>query len=374
MIWSHFDADELSMLPETVGFLNRNFGVSGADPVWSEEYFKWKLGNSNPTGSGHLSLALSEGDVVGTMSITKKRLLIDGRLVIAGEIGDSYSSPAIRRRGKPLDLIAYDSNPNSYLNKSVFGRLAAEIRMRAESNGIEIIYGTPNSNAYPGWTKKLGYFEIEQQNFTYYVKPTSKGLVQQYPKLSSLKSILNPLEQIATSILKKTFRLSSNRCTFEPGCPSYDEIDQLWESNKPLTGLNFVQDADYWRHRYIDRPGVEYLFFNVRKDGQLCGILVARCYVTFDLKKVVSVTEWMIGKEVSLNWLLSEISYYFSDYKADLISIYADRNLVKPERLVKNLFFPRVSVPVIYSNSQSSKQLLLSKGPFNFYLGNTDAV
>jgi hypothetical protein len=374
MIWSHYDADQLSMLPETVSFLNRNFGVEGADSVWSEEYFKWKLGNSNPAGSGHLSIALCEGEVVGTMSITRKRLLIDGKFVVAGEIGDSYSSPAIRRRGKPFDLISYDSNPNSYLNKSVFGRLAAETQLRAEANGIEIIYGTPNANAYPGWTKKLGYFEIDQQDFTYYVRPGAEGIVRQYPKLSGMKSILVPLDKMVTSVLKNCFRINNNRCLFEPVRPSYEKIDELWESTKPLSGFNFVRDASYWKHRYVDRPSVEYTFFSIIRDDQLCGILVARSYISFDLKKIVSVTEWMINSEVSLNWLLAELTYYFREHNADLISVYADKNVIKPGRLIKNLFFPRVSVPVIYSNSKTSRELQSNKGDFNLYLGNTDAV
>lgn len=362
------------MLPQAVSFINRNFGVEGADPIWSEEYFKWKLGNSNPAGPGHLSLAFSEGEVVGTMSITRKRLLIDGKLVVAGEIGDSYSSPAIRRRGKPFDLVSYDSNPNSYLNKSVFGRLAAEVQLRAEANGIEIIYGTPNANAFPGWTKKLGYFEIDQQDFTYYVRPGAEGIVRQYPKLSGMKSILVPLDKIVTSVIKNCFRINNNRCLFEPVRPSYEKIDELWESTKPLSGFNFIRDASYWKHRYVDRPSVEYIFFSIIRDNQLCGIVVARSYISFDLKKIISLTEWMINSEISLNWLLAELTYYFCDHNADIISIYADKNVIKPGVLMKNLFFPRVRIPVVYSNSIRAKELQSDGCNFNFYLGNTDAV
>ena len=374
MIWRHYDDDLLSMLPETVSFLNRTFGVPGADSVWSEEYFKWKLGNSNPAGSGHLSIALCEGEVVGTMSITRKRLLIDGKLVVAGEIGDSFSSPAVRRRGKPFDLISLDSNPNSYLNKSVFGRLATEVQLRAEANGIEIIYGTPNSNAYPGWTNKLGYFEIDQQDFTYYVRPRAEGIVRQYPKFSGIKRLLVPLDNFVTSVIKNCYSINNNRCIFDPVRPSCEKIDELWENTKPLSGFNFVRDASYWKHRYVDRPSVEYIYFSIIRDNQLCGIVVARSYVSLDLKKTISVTEWMINSEVPLNWLLAELMYYFCDHNAEIISIYADKNVIKPVVLIKNLFFPRVSIPVIYSNSIRAKELQSYGCSFNFYLGNTDAV
>lgn len=373
MIWSHFDADQLSNLPETVSFLNRNFGVEGTDLVWSEEYFKWKLGNSNPSGAGHLSIALCDGEVVGTMSITRKRVLIDGKLVVVGEIGDSYTSPAIRRRGRPVDLISYDSNPNSYINKSVFGRLASETKLRAEANGIEIIYGTPNENAFPGWTKKLGYFEIDQQNFTYYVRPGAEGIVRQYPKLSSIRSILVPLDKMVTSLLKNCYRINNNYL-FEAVRPSFEEIDELWRCILPLSGFTFVRDAKYWKHRYVDRPSVDYTFFSIIRDDELCGILVARSYIAFDLKKIVSVAEWMVKSQVPLNWLFAELTYYFNEQNPCLISIYADKNVVKPDMLIKNLFFPRASVPIIYSDSVRSRELQMNMGDFNFFLGNTDAV
>ena len=60
----------------------------------------------------------------------------------------------------PLSKSNEYSDENNYINKSIFGRLAFESQKRAENKGIELIFGTPNKNAYPGWIKRLNYSEI----------------------------------------------------------------------------------------------------------------------------------------------------------------------------------------------------------------------
>ena len=50
----------------------------------------------------------------------------------------------------------FSDNPNAYVNKSPFGRLAYEITKAAISDGINFLYGTPNTKAFPGWVNKLG--------------------------------------------------------------------------------------------------------------------------------------------------------------------------------------------------------------------------
>ena len=170
--WHYLEDDNLKYLDQSVLFLNSEFPSSLGELFWSTDYFKWKLTNINPAGAGFMSIALANESIVGTTTLTLKRILINGKEILGGEIGDCYSSISIRRKGVPLKISNFDTNPEAYINKSVFGRLAHETRLRAEKIGVSFIYGTPNSNAYPGWINNLGYTQVQNINICNYSRPT----------------------------------------------------------------------------------------------------------------------------------------------------------------------------------------------------------
>ena len=99
--WVSVNGDDLRLINKAAAFLEREFRAADADPIWSVEYFQWKLGPSNPAGRGYLSLAILDDEVVGVVSLTKKRLLINGRHVVGGEVGDTYTSARVRRGSQP---------------------------------------------------------------------------------------------------------------------------------------------------------------------------------------------------------------------------------------------------------------------------------
>ena len=65
---------------------------------------RWKLSSINPAGKGSLAFAKIGDKVVGTVSLSKKKVLIDGVEVIVGVIGDTYSSAEIRRFARESDI------------------------------------------------------------------------------------------------------------------------------------------------------------------------------------------------------------------------------------------------------------------------------
>ena len=100
-------------------------------PECTPEIFKWKLGPSNPAGQGFLSVAMSNGLVIGAASGTKKIIIEDGKLISAIEIGDTFTHPDFRKKGKCITPPSDSAVEGEYFAISVFGRLVSETIMRS---------------------------------------------------------------------------------------------------------------------------------------------------------------------------------------------------------------------------------------------------
>jgi len=373
--WLVVDDDELKMVDKAVYFLQKEFCPAGADPMWSAEYFRWKLGTINPAGKGYISLAMLGGRVVGTVSLTKKRLLIDGNGCIGGEVGDTYSSAAIRHQGRAINVSPDDPDPNSYINKSIFGRLASGVRKRAEADGISIIYGLPNSNAYPGWVNRLGYFDYKGYINQSFSRPTSKSVTRKYPSLSFLSNLLCAIENHSMALQKIIYsRGLCQNLNFENNVPSADELDELWIRLKPDKGLSLIRDASYWRHRYLEHPIARYAFFSIRKRGCLVGVIIARLFFVSGGKRVVSIAEWMNDEGIPFGYVLSVVMNYYRDSGVEVFNLWTGKSTQAGKVAARSLFFPRNRVPIIFADTPQGRSLQTMAANFKFYIGSSDNV
>lgn len=373
--WVTVNDDNLNLVDKMSDFLQSEFCPPTADQMWSPEYFRWKLGSPNPAGNGFVSLAMIDEQVVGCISITKKRLLVNGKEYLGAEIGDSYSSAVIRRRGRPLHLSSFDSDPKSYINRSIFGRLASEVRARAEDDGVSIIYGTPNKNAYPGWTKRLGYYDLVNYYNKTFFRPTSKFLVRKYPLLKFIKPILRGTE-ISWEIIQKHIynQFQNKNLTYEICAPTEDELNDLWLHLKPACGFSLIRDASYWRHRYLEHPIAKYNYFSIREKNSLVGIVVTRLHMIEDNKCYVSITEWMIKEHIQFGYILSMILEYYRNSGVDVFNYWADKSSEEARAAGKNLFVTRGKKPIIVADSPDGQLLLSMSSGIQFYIGSSDAV
>ena len=375
--WSVVDDDELRMTDKAAEFLQGEFCPPGADPMWSSEFFRWKLGATNPAGKGYLSLAMLDDRVIGTILIVKKRLLINGNECIGGEVQDAYSAAAIRRNGRCINLSKKDSNPNSYINKSIFGRLTADVRDRAEADGILILYATPakqNSNSYPGFVKKLGFFDCKGFQVESFSRPTLKLVTQKYPVLSFLSAPLRNIETFSISLQKNIYmRGLCKSFTSDISVPSADELDELWIRLRPVKGFSLIRDASYWRHRYLEHPIAQYTFFNIRERGHLVGIIVARLFLAGGGKRVVSIAEWMVDGQIPFGYVLSEILNYYKDSGVDIFNLWAERPIQK-KAVARSLFLSSGGVHVILADTPVARSLQTTAAINSFYLGSSDNV
>lgn len=374
MIWVPVNCDDLQLIDKAVVFLQQEFHPAGASPLWSVEYFQWKLGVSNPAGAGYVSLAMLDDKVVGIVSLTRKRLLVSGRLVAGGEVGDSYSSARARRGVHPNSLSVLDPNPASFVNLSIFGRLASDVRARAQADGVEVIYGTPNANAYPGWTKRLGYFDFQGYSNYSFSRPTSREFIKRYPALAFGKHVIRFGEYVLIKAHAALSRKINRHLVFEPLQLDEKEIEALWERVKPSFGFSLVRDGAYWRHRYFDHPLAKYFIFGVRCKGGLVAICAVRLSTIGDGKTVLHIVEWMAEKEVPFSFLLTQILDFYKGWEIDSFNLWASAVGQEANAAQLSLFVKRNRVPIIFADSIVGREISALKNKFYFYLGSVDAV
>jgi hypothetical protein len=375
LTWTPVNDDELRMADKLAYFLQGEFCPPGADPIWSAEYFRWKLGPGNPAGRGHASLAVMGDRIVGSVTLTRKRMLIDGKECIGGEVGDTYSSAGFRRSSRPAGLSPDDPDPGSYVNKSIFGRLASDVRRRAEADGVTAIFGTPNRNAYPGWVGKLGYYDLAGYRNLLFTRPAAGMVARRHPSLAPVGRLLEGLERSSLAAQALVYRTCLCRhLAFQDGPPAARELDELWARLKPGRGFSLLRDAAYWRHRYLEHPLARYTFFSIREEGRLAGVAVARLYSIGNGRRAVAVAEWMISEGVPFGYVLSSILNYFKGAGADVFAFWAGRSTREARAAAGNLFFSRHRIPIVFTDSSGVRVAPDAPGEFRFYLGSSDNV
>jgi len=372
--WRSVSDDSLKRIGDVTTFLHEEFTQAGADQLWSEEYFRWKLGDSNPAGNGYLSYALFDNKIVGTASLTKKRAIYNGEECLVGEVGDTYTSSSIIRRGQSEKLSNLEPDPKHYVNKSIFGRLISETTNRAIQDGVSIIYGTPNKNSFPGYTKRLNFLEFKNYDNTTYYRPSGRLLMNEYPLLRIVEFIIRPLEQVLISMQNLLYKkILGIGIDFSIETPKKKEIDELWYRVKPDIGFSLIRDFQYWNHRFVDHPLAEYQFFSFYRNGVLIAIVVARIFSSREDKKALSLVEWMADKSVSLSYLFSEVINYFKKSDIDHYYLWVPNKGHKAIAAKNNIFLLKRSAPIIFFDNKAAREIC-SSNRFDFYLGSSDAI
>jgi len=372
--WVPVNGDDLQLMDKAVAFLQGEFCPADADPVWSVEYFRWKLGPGNPAGAGYVSLAMLDDKVVGIVSLTRKRLLVNGKPVAGGEVGDTYTSARVRRGARPAMPSTLDPDPASFVNRSIFGRLASDARARAESDGIRVIYGTPNANAYPGWTKRLGYFDFQAYANQSFSRPTWRMFIKRYPGLALAKSVIRASENALISVHAALSRAANGGLVFGLQSPGEEEIEALWERVKPSEGFSLVRDGEYWRHRYLEHPLARYILFSVRRQEVLVGVVAIRLAAIAGGKPVLSIVEWMAEEDIPFGFLLPQILDTCKGWEIDSFNFWTNAAGQEAKSALQSLFVRRGRVPIIFGDTVEGRKVGMMKNSVYFYLGSADAA
>jgi hypothetical protein len=373
--WSTVNDDGASIWADPAAEFLQGFLSSDADTVWSPELFRWKLGPNNPAGQGYLSLAVVDDKVIATTSITPKRLWLDGNVVVGGEIGDTYTAEQFRSRGAPAELYAGDNDPEAYVNKSVFGRLVSETRRRAESDGLQLIYGTPNQNSMPGYIKRLDFFHFNSTRCKSFVRFRAEGLLQRKPGLRSARFAFIGLDKLFSSMLGAFAGASSIGSKIDTAYPSVDDIDGLWARLKSEFNFTLVRDAAWFRFRYLEHPNAQYQFVTLRRRNQLDGFMIFLRLRDMSGNRVLAVADWLVRPQDKSGFarLLAEgINLFSKDIQS--IHLWAVEGTEFAASLPRCGFLKRGEVPVIFASNSMANFLNSKSAVFEISLGASDNI
>ncbi|MDP1852183.1 MAG: hypothetical protein Q8K48_07190 [Candidatus Planktophila sp.] len=351
--WEVRSLDDLdpSGLQLVSDFFNEHFpGVFY--PKCTPELFTWKLGSGNPAGKGFLTVAMSNGLVVGTASGTRKILIENDKLIEAIEIGDTFTHPNFRKNGKCISPRPPGTDTDKYYTVSIFGRLVSETIARAKLNGVHFIYGTPNENSKPPYLKRLKFKEIDKGNI--YSKVI---LTPEFAPLKRIRWILN----ISQSIVQIYTRGLSYLILGKNSLYEISNFEFLENYNKGIyvtehnpNKIYLVNNYQVLYHRYVLHPNQKYRFFQVTVKGAKRGVFISTEVLRSSGVSSFVVSDWLFSDEKiqrSLSLFISKLRSY--NRNTETISFWEHGRPANVKQLSLGIF-PRKRVSVISKDFRNS--------------------
>lgn len=291
--WEVKSLDDLDIvgLQALADFLNSEFPGTYY-PYCTPEAFNWKLGSDNPAGAGFITVAVSNGQVIGVFSLTRKTLTVNGMKLSAGEIGDAFTHPRYRRGGKCITPREHLNVADEYYDKSIFGRLVAETLFRARAGGVEFVYGTPNAVARPSYLKRLGFTECSNNEI--YSKYLLTRRFNRPRILSPIIYSFSSTNHLYCKIMTRV-RFGKNAIKRIEGKESIIELVNRtnFSDNKEIQfGMHFSKE--YFLSRYVNHPTIQYLFFEIRSKNEMLGLIIACEVVRASGMKTLVVSDWLL--------------------------------------------------------------------------------
>jgi hypothetical protein len=364
------DSLQPDLVFKTVSFFRENYPGNLTKEMTSE-FFTSKLGNDNSNGTGYLTVAMFNGEVIGTCSATRKKLLVDQEIVEAVEIGDTFTSPNFRKNCYFRHTYPNVENTEDYINKSIFGRLATETLDRAKADGIYYVYGTPNLQAKLSWLKRMS-FKLVNQNFTFRVSSPSKS----HPVYNSSKliSFFSEIYLNVTNIFCRfairnySLSLITNNTTLK-----FDFENTL---KPPAGALSICNDANWIESRFLENTDKKYEVVQITSKSDKCvsGYLFFLKQTRTDgfdlliLSKSIFVSEKMSRLKLQFSRISCE---KFFDYHN--LSLWADSRLANlSARYIYGFMSKKTVVDIVGRDLSEKGEKLVERNFFNFDYGDSD--
>lgn len=197
------------------------------------EHFRWKY-RQNPFGSDHVSVTFDDDRLVGHYAGYCVPFRIEGRDMMAHQIGDTMTDPSVRHIGR---------GPTSIL-----GRTALHFYETFCEGRVAFNYGFNVANIQKFSLRFLRSDRVA--SVAYRVAPVPPRIAKR----------------------QRWWRGYQLEVVREVG----KEHDQFFERVAPAYGFLVRRDAAYLRWRYFQRPDVHYVMVAIRKWRRLVGWIVFR--------------------------------------------------------------------------------------------------
>lgn len=338
-------------------------------PKCTPQIFEWKLSKSNPAGTGFLTVAISNGLVVGTASGTRKILSQGGRSFEAIEIGDTFTHPSFRKNGNCTTPLGAMSIQDPYFSVSIFGRLVSETIARAHLNGIKFIYGTPNANSYPPYLKRLKFKEVNVGQIS-----LNLILTPNFHLFHKLPWVIRPLELMLRAICYVLRFLTLGRNSIYE--TTKEDFITFFNQQKFSSGLkqNVVclgRTKEILEHRYVSHPNHVYRFFKIKIKDKDKGVLITTEILRSNGFRSFVVSDWLISDrkvERRLSLILPSLLRYVGG--SEVITYWEQGGYNKVSKFLIGTFkYGRVSLISMDNRFSDSSQVIEFE---NFRMGWSD--
>ena len=346
-----------SDLSRVSSFFKQQF--KGPQRYGRADMFAWKT-FENTTQEGFINI-IKDGDVIAaTTSMVPKKLLLNNKPILAGEIGDTYVATNYRREG-------------------LFPILGNATRKQAQEEGVQFIYGLPNSLALPGWLKRADFLLIENLNIRSLVFPLSAK--SKFQRLTGwfLAELFDALYRISTRLYvasKKSRNTNFNQYSAET-ITTIETIPEDWDNfwARAAENYDFILDrsATSMKWRYIKNPE-KYTFVVIHHQNNLVGYCVYRNFLVEGGQNITIADDLFLkGHEYALNLCLNKIFEYSFVTSVRSLNVWC-KNTSPYYNIFRKLGFRDQSeIPVIFHCKGLSDEISkFSKA--HFTIGDSDNV
>ncbi len=284
-------------------------------------WWNWKYVN-NPAGFPKIWLAEINGKIIGYYAIIHIMIKCGDKIIVGSQSVDTMTHP-------------------HYRHQRIFETLARRTYDQAKKDGIKLVYGFPNEYSYPGFVKKLGWFNVCSMPSV--IKPYNiKNLFKHRIKNKFLQKICiltgNTFINIFYRICKPKKPPEVAGLTIYEIAFFDDSIDDFWKKISKEHNILVVRNKIYLNWKYVSVPDVNYIKYLAEKDGEVCGYVVLRCVKKQDLL-IGFIYDIMasLHQPLTILSLISKAIEYFENKKVDAIFYIGTNHTIN--RIFKNAGF-----------------------------------
>ena len=357
-IWQLSIADDLRFdTAHQIGEFIASFSTpENVRRTFAAEYYLWKI-VKNPAGRGFVSLAVDMDRIVGTTTVTRKKVWFRGQLVDAAEIGDTFTDPNYQKLG-------------------IFTALVNASRARAIAEGVRMIYGTPNNQSLPGYEKHCQFFRKKGLDLFLWVLPLRMSMVLEHRVVDRCKSLLS------SQIFKNAFSLVLRAGA--ASVPGKGEVAVL-EFDKSFDRLNthlkqrytfmLSRGADNLAFRLGGNPeqGRYGIIVKRESDHELSAVLISKdC---FQKNMRVFFVADLFGtslRAMTKVWNRAILLGIRQGY--DLLAFWAPRQFSTFLQMIPAVAVPVARKDVIFYDSDLGRQALSDTGRWRFSILDSDNI
>ena len=318
-------------------------------------YYKWKIVN-NYFMQGKMWAIYDKKNAIGMASFTPKKFKVCSEIIIAAEIGDTFTNPNYQRQG-------------------IFSILVNSVKEDAlKSSKVLFLYGTPNESSLPGYEKKLNFLQspsVQVANYIYPVK-IKEVVSARFGQIWKRKFFNVLLQFIYKGLLRP--KKSSHDVSLSEVDDFPQDIYSLLRSNTDQYDIIMVRDYNYLKWRFISNPD-KYSIWIVYKLEEIIGYIVTKTGKWKGLQ-VLYIADYLMkeNNDVYFHDAILRLIEKSKNNGIDLLSCWAVKSDIYAKQLRSCRFFKIKDIPIICYSNNFGKKIIKTNYKWHFTMADSDNI